>query len=141
MGSTVVQPQIVDGFSYNDQLLYLPGRYFPLALQEMDSLRRAANFRTREWCVPDNFNVPIQPFDTFYYQIEVAGGSYFWGYNFAAISATDPDDAPVATTATDLLVQLTDSCTGVPLWQDYANAGGAASTGNARCFPILVSPP
>ena len=141
MGSTVVLPQIVDGFSYNDQLIFLPGRYFPMALQELDTLRRAANFRPREWCIPDNFNEPIQPFDTFYYQIEVAGGSYLWGYNFVSLSAINPDGGPAETTSADLLIQLTDSCTGVPLFQDFVNGSGCSSNGNARCFPILLTRP
>lgn len=134
-------PQILDGFSYNDQLIDLPDRYFPKALNGMDILRRATNFRVREFCLPTNFEVPIAPFDTLYHQLEVAGGSYLWGYNFASLSATDPTGAPVATTATDLLIQAVDSCTGIPLFQDFMNGGGASSSGNARCFPILLTQP
>lgn len=144
MGTTAVTPSksnIMDGFSWNDQLIFLPGRYFPLALAEFDTLRRATNYRCREVIVPDNFNEPIQGYDTFYYQVEIAGGSYFWGYNFAAISAIDPDGDPVATQATDLLWKITDSCTEVPLHQDFANAGGSRPSGNSRCFPVLVCPP
>ena len=134
-------PQIVDGFSYNDQLIYLPNRYWPLALAELDILRRANNLRPREWCVPDNFNSPILGYDTFQYQIQVAGDSYLWGYNFVSLSATTPDNAPAATTAGDLLIQLTDSCTGFPIFQDFVNGFGCSTTGNARCFPILLPKP
>lgn len=134
-------PQIVDGFSYNDQLIYLPDRYFPMALQGLDLLRRASNFRVREFCLPTNFEVPINPFDTLYHQIEVAGGSYLWGYNFVSLSATAPGGGPVATTATDLLIQAVDSCTGIPLFQDFASGGGNSSNGNARCFPIILNQP
>ena len=134
-------PQILDGFSYNDQLIYQPNRYWPLALAELDTLRRAANLRPREWCVPDNFNQPIAGFDTFYYQISINGGSYLWGYNFVTLSAIAPGGAPAVTTATDMLIQLTDSCTEVPIFQDFASGGGCSTSGNARCFPILLTKP
>lgn len=143
-------PQIVDGFSYNDQLIDLPYRSFPRMLEKLEVLRRAANFRVKEFCVPDNQSEPIQPFDTFYDQINIAGGSYFWGYNFAAISATftsfdtetqENVTVPVDTSATDLLVQMVDSCTGIPIWQDFVNCGAVRSNENSRCRPVIVFQP
>ena len=73
MSGPLVIPQKVDGFSYNTQLLYLPQRYFPNALAELDILRRANNYRPRWFVIPDDIGIPIAPFDTYYYQIEVAG--------------------------------------------------------------------
>lgn len=131
--------QVVDGFSYNNSLLWLPERYFPNALAQLDVLRRAANYRTRWWVVPDDIDQPIQPFDTLYFQCEVSAGSYLWGWRFIAVSATDPDDAPVATTSSDLLVQVVDSCTGIPLFQDFANGGGNAPNFNSRMSPVCLA--
>jgi hypothetical protein len=132
---------VVDGFSYNDSLQYVSNRYFPNALSQLDILRRAANLRARWFVVPDDIDQPIAPYDTLYYQINVAGGSYLWGYSFSSLSATDPDDAPVATTAADLLIQAVDSCTGVALWEDFACAKGSHSDYTARCTPILITQP
>ncbi len=138
---TTTLAQVVDGFTYNTQLLFLPNRYFPNALAQMDILRRAANYRPRWFVVPDDIDQPIQPYDTLYYQIEVAANSYLWGYSFASISATSPTDAPIATTASDLLIQAVDSCTGIPLFQDFANAGGNSSNFTSRANPIILSQP
>lgn len=138
---TVTLAQVVDGFTYNTQLLYLPCRFFPNALAQLDILRRAANYRARWFVVPDDIDQPVQPYDTLYYQIELAANTYLWGYSFAAISATDPTGSPVATTAGDLLVQLVDSCTGVPLWQDFSNAAGSHSNFTSRANPIILSQP
>jgi hypothetical protein len=136
---TVTLAQVVDGFSYNTQLLFLPNRYFPNALAQLDILRRAANYRPRWFCVPDDIDQPIQPYDTLYYQIEVSADTYVWGYSFASVSATAPGGAPTATTASDLLIQAVDACTGIPLFQDFANGGGSHSNFSSRALPIVLT--
>jgi hypothetical protein len=133
--------QVVDGFSYNTELKYLPNRFFPHALAQLDVLRRAANYRARWFVVPDDIDQPIQPFDTLYYQIAVAARSYLWGYHFSSLSATNPAGAPAETTATDILIQAVDSCTGIPLFQDFACGGGAHSNFSSRMVPILLTQP
>ncbi len=141
---TIVLAQVVDGFTFNTQLLYLPCRYFPNALAQMDILRRAANYRPRWFVVPDDIDQPIQPYDTLYYQIEMAANSYLWGYSFCSVSATAPSGGgpePTETTAADLLIQAVDSCTGVPLFQDFANGGGNHSNFTSRANPIILSQP
>lgn len=137
---TVLLAQVVDAFTYNTQLLYLPNRFFPNALAQLDILRRAANYRPRWWVIPDDIDQPIQPYDTLYFQVEVPANSYLWGYSFTSVSAVSPADAPIATTASDLLIQVVDSCTGVPLGQDFQNGGGNSSDFDARCLPILLNP-
>ena len=137
----LILPQVVDGFSYNTMLQYLPERYFPNALAQMDALRRAAGYRARWITAPDDIAEPIQPYDTYQGQFALAGNSYLWGYHFSSISATDPTDAPVATTATDLCLQVSDSCSSIPIFQDFINGNGAHSNFTARCFPILLSKP
>jgi hypothetical protein len=132
--------QIVDGFSYNANLLWLPNRFFPNALAQMDVLRRAVNYRARWFVVPDDIDQPIAPYDTLFYQFQVASGSLFWGWSFASISATNAG-SPTETSASDLLLQLVDNCTGQPLFEDYGNAGGLSSNGNAWCFPNLLTQP
>ncbi len=141
MRDTLILPQIVDGFSYNTMMMWLPNRYAPNVLAQLDVLRRAANYRARWFTVPDDIDNPISPYDTLYYQINVAAGSYCFGYMFSAISATDPDDAPTEAAASDLLIQAVDSCTGIPLFQDFANGGGAHSDFSARFLPILLTQP
>lgn len=140
-GGTVTIPHVVDGFSYNTQLKYFPYRYFPNALSQLDILRRAANLRARWFVVPDDIDQPVAAYDTLYYQIAMAGGSYLYGYMFASISAVDSNGAPAATTAADILIQVVDSCSGVPLFQDFANGFGNHSDYSARCLPILLTQP
>ena len=149
MQQPIVLDQVVDGFSYNTCLLYLPNRYFPNALAQMDILRRASNFRARWFVIPDDIDQPIAPYDTLYFQLQVSAGAYLWGYQFSSISATgdvappiEPDPiGPVDTTASDILVQAVDSCSGIPLFQDFANGGGCHSDFTARCLPILLTQP
>jgi len=131
--------QIVDGFSYNSNLLYLPCRFFPKALAQLDILRRAVNYRPRWFVVPDDIDQPINPYDTLFYQFQISEGSLLWGWSFASLSAKAPSGETTTTTASDLLLQLTDNCTGQRLFNDYANAGGLSTNATARCYPNLLS--
>ena len=138
----LVVSQVCDGFSYNANNLYLAGRYWPDALAQLDVLRRANNFRARWWVVPDPQNNPVIAADTLYYQLEVSAGSYLWGYNFASLSAVDSTSgAPAETTATDLSIQAVDSCSGVPLFMDFANGGGCRTSCSSGFQPILLTQP
>ena len=141
MPEPIILDQVVDGFSYNTSLLYLPNRYWANALAQLDILRRASNFRARWFVIPDDIDQPIQPYDTLYFQIQVAPGSYLWGYQFSSLSATAPGGGGTATTAADILIQAVDSCSGIPLFQDFANGGGCHSNFTARCVPILLTQP
>ena len=124
---------IVDGFMYNTSLLLLQNRFFPFALGEMEIVRRANNLRPRWWCIPDEFGEPIAAYDTFQFQVNVAPGSYLYGMMFNNI--TNPD------LPTDLLVSIVDSCTGIPLFNDFVNCGAIASNGNSKMLPVLLTKP
>ena len=132
--------QVVDGFSYNADLFYLANRFFPNALAQLDILRRASNYRARWWCVPDTADSPLQPYDTLYYQCEVADGSYLWGWSFKSISASS-NGSPIETTAADICIEVVDSCTGIPLFMDFADGGGLSASGGARLYPCLLTQP
>jgi len=133
---------IVDAFSYNTMLFpYMANRYFPMALSQMEILRRAANYRARWFVIPDDIDQPLQPFDTLYFQINVAGGSYLYGYQFTSISALNPSGNPTETFNTDICVQAVDSCTGISLFEDFANGGGCNSNFTSRCLPIPLTQP
>jgi hypothetical protein len=122
--------QIVDGFAYNPNLLYLACRYWPNALAQLDPLRRAKNYRPR-WFVAPLSGESIDPFDTLFCQFQVSEGSWFWGYNFSG-----GDD-----NAGTFYVQMTDSCTQEPLFRDYVNGAGLSPTRSSRCVPIILSQP
>lgn len=134
--------QIVDGFSYNTELNYLADRYFPNALASMDVLRRAANFRPRWFTIPDDVNNNLlQPYDTFYSQLDIAGGSRLWGYQFASLSELTPAGTTIAGVNTHVAVNWSDNCSGVPQSQDAMNGGGCSSNFTARALPVLLTRP
>jgi hypothetical protein len=54
-------PQVVDGFSYNTMLIWQQCHFFTNALAQLDVLRRAVNYRTRWWCIPDDIDQPPKP--------------------------------------------------------------------------------
>ncbi len=109
--------QIVDAFSYNLNYRDLPYRYSVSTIKQMEVLRRANNYRPREYVVPDPFNVPIPPYLQVEYQLRVTPGSFIW-----AVLATSflPEEHYAPINAGNVLVQITDSCTGVKFFNDFA---------------------
>lgn len=132
---------IVDGFTLNAALLYLPNRFFPNALAQLDVLRRAANYRARWHISPDDFNQPIAAYDTLQHQIHVNTGSYLWGWTFAIYTPV-ANQRPVEVTAIgNILVQITDSCSGIPFFSDFKTASDMRPNGNSQLWPVVLSQP
>jgi len=129
---TITIPQKVDGFSYNSNLRYLSNRFFPNALAQLDILRRAVNYRARWWVTPNSQNQSIAAFDTLFDQARVADGSYLWGWSFAPLGTNQ---------ATDVCIEVVDSCSGVPLFQDFVCGGALATDQTAGCYPVLLTQP
>lgn len=109
----------VDGFLYNPSIRYWPEQYMSGALAQMDTLRRANTYRPRAYAVPDDFNQPIPAYGTLEYQIKVAGGSYLWGMQFRQYSAAYVEQAP-----TNIVIQVTEACTGIAVCQEFYWATG-----------------
>jgi len=86
------QPDIVDGFTYRPDLVYNPSSPFIMGVGQLDTLRRAANYRPRWYTLPEEKNLPIAAFDTSREQIHLIPGSLIWG-----MMMTDGiDEAPPA---------------------------------------------
>lgn len=110
-----------DGFTLNPYTIMKPYDYFSGALGQMDTLRRANTYRARIHAVPDDFNQPLQPFETLEYEVKVAGGSYLWGVRFVQYSPTWRQQSPSAIT-----VQITEACTGIELFREFTNPSAFA---------------
>lgn len=115
-----IKDAILDGFALNPYIRPLQDRYDIAALQQMEILRRANLYRARWWVLPDDFDQPIPAYDTFEYQIQIMAGAYLWGLmytEFSGITFTQ-------TAGTNGILQITDACTGVQLWSEYASGNG-----------------
>jgi hypothetical protein len=134
---------ITDGFTYLTGVQYLPERFYPVCLAQMQILRRANTYRPRWFCLPDQMNRPLAAYGSppFEYQIHIVPGAYLWGMTFAVISLGET----VPPTTADVLVQITDACTGIPLFSDYPVCEVAAVPGgeNPRfsIAPVLLTQP
>lgn len=110
-----------DGFTINPFTVLKPYDYHAGALGQMDTLRRANTYRARIHAVPDDFNQPLQPYETLEYQVKVTGGSYLWGVRFAQYSGVWQQQAPGGVT-----MQITESCTGIELYREFTDPSGVA---------------
>jgi hypothetical protein len=128
--------QVADGFSYNNNLLYLPNRFPAQALAQLDVLRRASNYRARWVVFPTDYDTPVQPYATDFYQCEVDEGAYLYGWTFYQQGSNGGNGFGV---------QVVDSSTGIPLFEDFTNGGGLAalygSAGGSRMLPCLLTQP
>jgi len=115
----MLKDAVLDGFSLNLNIRYLPYHYHAACLSQSEVLRRANLYRARWVVMPDDMNTPIAAYDTFEGQIKVQPGAYLWGFQ-----ATQFNAAFVAVAAADVIIQVTDACTGIPLFSDYAAGSG-----------------
>jgi hypothetical protein len=90
----------------------------PLALASLDVLRRANTYRPKMHLLPDDINMPIAAFETLEYQVRVVPGSYVWGL---ILNQYDPATW-VNVNAADIWCQITDSCNGIKLFDDFISA-------------------
>jgi hypothetical protein len=110
-----------DGFTLNPAIRLWPYNYVAGALAQMDTLRRAATYRPRIYAVPDDYNQPLDGYETLEYQIKLASGSYIWGMMFRQYSAGWAQQDP-----TSVVIQLSEACTGVPFYSEFSQAQGLA---------------
>lgn len=131
----------LDGFAFNPFTILKPYDYYSGALGQMDTLRRANTYRARIHAVPDDFNQPLQPFETLEYQVKVTGGSYLWGVRFVQYSPQWVQQPPSAIT-----LQITESCTGIELYREFTDPAAiafytAATEGRGFHLPHLLTEP
>ena len=141
MSSFHSNSQIADAFSTNPITVAVPYVYYPGALAQMDTLRRANTYRPRWFCIPDDFNQPLQPYETLEYQIKATGGSYLWGMRFVQYSGVWGQQAPA-----QVVVQITEACTGIELFREFASPAGIAfytttTEGRGFALPHLLTQP
>jgi hypothetical protein len=124
---------IQDGFIYNLRSLDLPNRYYPLALDAMEFLRRnPAAWRPRWFSAPLDFvNTSIPARDQWIQQIRIFPGSYLIGYNFTAVSGA----------LTDFLVQVKFDYDNSTLFSSPIYASALRATGASGHKMILLPQP
>ncbi len=106
---------IVDGFLLSGSLVYLPTTFRASVYAQMDVLRRARGFRSRDFLVPEDVIEPIAAYSQVEYQVQTQPGCYVWG-----LMLTAPDDLNEVENSEQFLhVQITDNCTETPFFSDY----------------------
>ena len=145
MTETVTVPEIMDGFTLNPSIRYRPNWYFPMALGQLDILRRANTYRPKWYALPDEFNTPIPAYETREFQIRLTPGSYVWGL---LANQFEPDNqTPYTKIQPTFCIKITDSCTGIGFWEDFVKAaafsGEQATAGDYRnmMLPHLLTQP
>lgn len=139
----MLKDAVLDGFSLNLNIRYLPYHYTAACLSQSEVLRRANLYRARWVVMPDDLNTPIPAYDTFEGQIKVVPGAYLWGFQVNQFEA----GTFILVNPTDTIIQVTDACTGVPLFSDYASGAGftnfsaAAADAHGGIAPHLLTQP
>lgn len=110
----------IDAFVYNPAIRYRPYEYMGLALAGMDVLRRANTYRPKLYCVPDDFNQPIQAYETVEHQVRVTPNSYVWGLQCNQYSLADGGPGWAVIAGANVWIQITDSCNGLVYFSDFA---------------------
>lgn len=131
------EPPIVDGFVYSNSLVYLPTTYRASVYAQMEVLRRARGYRSRDFLVPEDVIQPVKAFSQVEYQVQAQPGSYLWGLTFSAPAELNDLENPEQF----IHIQITDNCTETPLFSDYARGANLTPvTGPGLRHPHLVTP-
>lgn len=119
----------IDAFSMMSALRYLPNRGFPLLLSGLEELRREPdNYRCRQVSVPRD-NLTTIPFNqALEFTAKIPEGSWFWGYEFAALTGE----------VADFRVDVMFNCGDRPLWSQTLDASAMVPTGPFR--PVIIEP-
>lgn len=129
---------IVDGFLYSSSLLYLPTTFRASCYVQMEVLRRARGYRSRDFLVPEDVIEPVAAYSQVEYQTQMQPGSYVWGLTLSA-----PDDLNEVSGSEQFLhVQITDNCTETPFFSDYCRGLNLTPvTGPGLRNPMLLTSP
>lgn len=132
---TIDQP-VIDGFCYNLSQLFVPGRYEPMALGQLEALRKSGLFRARWYAVPEEPMI-LAAYETFEQQVRIVPGSYLWGI----ISSLLP--GAIFPPAVSLLVRIVEGSTGIPLMSDFVDGGnmGIPVPISFSNHPVLLTQP
>jgi hypothetical protein len=137
---------VVDGFCYDLTTAYLPCRYVPMALGQLEALRKAGQYRARLYPVPEELLAPIPPYDTVEQQVRIVPGSYLYGWTISA--RVTGGGVMYYDTPINILIRMTEGATGIPLMGDFlyaTNMGGLvaipAFTPVGAGVPTLMTEP
>lgn len=111
---------VIDGFTLNPAVRPVPYNYAAACLGQMEVLRRANLYRARVYVCPDDAGWPIAAYDTFEIQIQMLPDSYLWGVQYTEFAA----GTYTQVAGGNGLVQITDACTGLELYSEYASGNG-----------------
>ena len=142
---------IIDGWSLNAAIRYLPYRPTAILLGQLEPLRRAHNYRERIWVLPDDLTIAIPARGQYNRQIRVTPNSWLWGGTFYQFSDEDEEHLFNPVAPIDLSLQITDDATGCQFGSEFilANAlfpgGGVLSPSPAAdrniSSPCLLTQP
>lgn len=149
---THMEPQIIDGFTYSMNLLYLPNNYRSAVLAQLETIRLTGNYQMKMFAAPTpvSTNVSgagpaqsnsiglIPAYGQVEQQLSIDPGSYFYGWMFNIIG-NDVDGS-------NFHIRVTDACTETSLSSDYILAAlvrenPSAITSTAFRGPCLLAQP
>jgi hypothetical protein len=134
---------IVDGFVYSASLLYLPTTFRASVYSQMEVLRRAKGYRSRDFLVPEDVIQPVPAYSQVEYQIQAQPGSYVWGLILTAPTVlNNVGEVREENFEQFLHVQITDNCTETPFFSDYVRGLNLTPvTGPGLRHPSLLTQP
>jgi hypothetical protein len=133
-----VERAVIDGFCYSLSTLFVPGWYKPMALGQLEALRKAGGYRSRWYTVPEDGNASIPAYSAVEQQLRITPGSYLYGYMALTFSGAN----------LGILVRIVEGATGIALMEDALYGAsmsppffGIPSVSVPNGVPTLLSQP
>lgn len=108
---------IADGFTLHPGMIELPGRYEPMAIAQLELIRRAKTYRPYWMLVPESSKT-IGAYDNYSYQVHLKPGSWLCGLQLTVLDVLDQPE--LAMSGAILSVQITETFSGAQLFSEHS---------------------
>jgi hypothetical protein len=130
---------IADGFTLHPGMIEIPGRYEPMAIAQLELLRRSKTYRPYWVRVPEGSQT-VGAFGSFQYQVHLKPGSWLYGLQLTVL---DVLDQPVLSMNSAVLsIQITETYSGAQLFSEHSrtqplcNQCWFGDTSRLQFFPL-----
>lgn len=119
---------VVDGFTYSLRRLFDPGWFEPMALGQLEALRKAGAYRPRWYAFPQDWeSLSIPAYTTVEQQVRMTPGAYLWGF--------------AGNLPANVYLKVVEGDTGIPLFSDFMSSDSVSVTFDSYRRPILLTQP
>lgn len=108
---------IADGFTLHPGMIETPGRYEPMAIAQLELIRKAATYRPY-WVRLPEVGESVKAYGSYSYQVHLKPGSWLCGLQLTVLNVSDQPELSVNSSV--LSIQITETFSGAQLFSEHS---------------------